>query len=208
MVRHEFRPVDVENLLVRSHRRCCVCHRYCGVKIEVDHIETAGSVGSDDIANAIPVCFECHAEVHHYNSGHPKGRRFAPSELRSHRDQWLQLCETHPEMFVHAQPPPEAGSLERLLNELEFNSVLAHAAQAAGAFEQTQFRRAIADGTFTWLAESIKAKVHAAYSSISLAHTAVGIFATRGQSESSAIAAINDAANQIDQAVATLREAL
>jgi hypothetical protein len=111
-------------------------------------------------------------------------------------------------MFVHAQPPPEAGSIERLLSELEFNRVLAEPGVAAGAFEQIQFRRAIADGTFTWLPEPFKEKVHAAYRSISRAHTAVEIFASRGQSESSAIAAMREAATQIDVAIATLRDAL
>ena len=111
MTRHEFKQAEVEDLLVKCHRRCCVCHRFCGVKIEVDHINPAAEEGSGDISNAIPLCFECHAEVHHYNPKHPKGRRFSPGELRAHRDQWLSLCANRPEIFVHAQPAPEAGSL-------------------------------------------------------------------------------------------------
>ena len=34
----KFKPEDVEKLLVACHRCCCVCHRFCGVKIELDHI--------------------------------------------------------------------------------------------------------------------------------------------------------------------------
>ena len=63
MSRHEFRPEEIETLLVACHRRCCMCHRFCGVKMEIDHIEGAAMDTSGDIANAIPLCFECHAEV-------------------------------------------------------------------------------------------------------------------------------------------------
>lgn len=111
-------------------------------------------------------------------------------------------------MFVHAQPPPEAGSLERLLAELEFDRVIAGTGHAAGAFEQTQFRRAVADGTFIWVSESIKSEVHSAYAAMNQANTAVEIFSTRGQSESSAIAAMQHAAGRIDAAVSILRQAL
>ena len=208
MARHEFRQADVDALLVRCHRRCCVCHRYCGVKIEIDHIKSATTENSADIGNAIALCFDCHAEVDHYDSSHPKGPRFTSSELRAHRDQWFQLCQNHPEMFVHAQPPPEAGSLERLLSELEFDRVIAGTGHAAGAFEQTQFRRAVADGTFIWVSESIKSEVHAAYAGMNRAGTVVEIFSTRGQGESAAVAAMQQAAGQIDAAVSILRQAL
>jgi hypothetical protein len=29
-----FKPSEVDRLLVACHRRCYVCHRFCGVKIE------------------------------------------------------------------------------------------------------------------------------------------------------------------------------
>ena len=69
---------QVSNLLARCHRRCCICHRFCGVKIETDHIEPKEQGGDDSIENAIPVCFECHAEIHSYNDKHPRGRKFLP----------------------------------------------------------------------------------------------------------------------------------
>ncbi len=78
----KFSQPDVDDLLVRCHRRCCVCHRYCGVKIEMDHIVPSAADGPSDVANAIPVCFECHAEIHSYNDQHPRGRKFRPDELR------------------------------------------------------------------------------------------------------------------------------
>jgi hypothetical protein len=78
LARHDFDQNEVEALLAQCHRRCCVCHRFCGVKIEVDHITGADADESGDISNAIALCFECHAEVHHYNPSHPKGRKFRP----------------------------------------------------------------------------------------------------------------------------------
>ena len=166
--RYEFVPKDVESLLVACHRRCCVCHRFCGVKLEVDHIEAAAKPGGGSVENAIPLCFDCHAEVHHYNATHPKGRRIMPSELRRHKDQWLRLCQEKPEMFVASQPPAEAGSLERLVSELTFNLRIASYSEGAlrqvGAlFEVAQFRRAIADGTFTWISDDLRKRVEEAY---------------------------------------------
>ena len=46
---------EVAGLLAACHRRCCICHRFCGVKIETDHIRPAVDGGDDSIANAIPV---------------------------------------------------------------------------------------------------------------------------------------------------------
>jgi HNH endonuclease len=215
VTRHEFKQSDVERLLVACHRRCCVCHRYCGVKIEVDHIETATAEGSGDSGNAIALCFECHAEVHHYNPQHPKGRRFQPSELRSHRDQWLRLCRERPEMFVHAQPSPEAGALERLLSELEFNRKLAGddtpggpLLRPGGMFEMEQFRRAIADGTFVWLSQSLSGAVQEAYKAVAAVNATLEGFARRTQTESAAAGIMVNARAPIDHAIKQLRDAL
>jgi len=81
-----------EELLVSCHRCCCVCHKFCGSKIEVHHIVPRSEGGEDTFENAIALCFDCHAEIGAYNPKHPKGRKFSPSELRRHRDQWLKLC--------------------------------------------------------------------------------------------------------------------
>jgi len=60
------------------------------VKIETDHIIPEADGGGDEIENAIPVCFECHAEIHSYNGRHPRGRKFLPDELRAHKALWLR----------------------------------------------------------------------------------------------------------------------
>src|SRR5436190_20262496 len=97
-----FNEKEVMGLLAACHRRCCVCHRFCGVTMELDHMIPRAEGGRDDIANAIPLCFDCHAEVHAYNDKHPRGRKFQPEELRKHREQWLEICRAHPEALVAA----------------------------------------------------------------------------------------------------------
>jgi len=208
MVRCVFDPAEVEELLIGCHRRCCVCHRFCGVKMEIDHIEPATGDDSGHISNAIPLCFECHAEVHHYNPQHPKGRRFAPSELRGHRNQWQRLCADRPEMFVHALPAPEAGSLERLLSELEFNGFLAATERFGGMFEMVQFRRAIADGTFSWVSLELKAGIHDAYRAVVKANATADAVAHRAVPNLNLQADVQAALGPIDTAIRRLRAAL
>ncbi len=67
----------VEELLVSCHRYCCVCHKFCGSKIEIHHIVPRSEGGEDTFENAIALCFDCHAEIGAYNPKHPKGRKFS-----------------------------------------------------------------------------------------------------------------------------------
>jgi len=147
-----FSPDQAEDLLVACHRRCCICHRFCGVKIELDHAEPAGGGGSDDIDNAIPVCFECHAEINSYNDQHPRGRKMRPSEKRKHRDQWLKICREQPQVLVDAPRDSGVGPLQAMIDELEYNSIVADRlpkmiagtfSRVAGLFRDEQFERAI-----------------------------------------------------------------
>jgi len=87
-----FKQEEVDDLLVSCHRKCCICHRFCGVKIETDHMLPKSKNGTDSIENAIPICFECHAEIHLYNNKHPRGRKYHTKELRKHKKQWLEIC--------------------------------------------------------------------------------------------------------------------
>ena len=79
--------------LVACGRKCCICHKYCGNNMEVHHIKAKADGGSDDFANAIPLCFDCHAEVRQYDPKHPKGTRFTEEELIQHRDNWYKQIE-------------------------------------------------------------------------------------------------------------------
>jgi MinD-like ATPase involved in chromosome partitioning or flagellar assembly len=80
----------VEELLGKSGRHCCLCHEYKDGKVELHHIVPRAKGGLATADNAIVLCFDCHAQVHAYSEKQPKGRKFSPSELRKHRDQWFQ----------------------------------------------------------------------------------------------------------------------
>ncbi|WP_078118531.1 HNH endonuclease [Thiosocius teredinicola] len=78
-----------EQALVSCGRRCSICHTFCGTKIELHHIVPESKGGLSTIENCIPLCFNCHADVEHYNPAHPKGTKFSSNELRGHRDKWF-----------------------------------------------------------------------------------------------------------------------
>jgi hypothetical protein len=80
-----------ERLLLWCDRHCCLCGQQCGVNIEIHHID--GRANHEE--NAIPLCFDCHAEIGHYNVRHPRGTRFRPSELRARRDQIYDQYTRH-----------------------------------------------------------------------------------------------------------------
>jgi hypothetical protein len=87
-------PTSVaERALVACGRHCCLCHKYCGTKIELHHIVPTTDGGNDEFDNCLPVCFDCHADVEHYNIKHPRGRKFTATELKAHRQQWYSRFE-------------------------------------------------------------------------------------------------------------------
>ena len=75
---------------VACNRCCCICHKFCGTKMELHHIKQQAYGGEDTFDNCIPLCFECHADMGKADPKHPKGRRYTEEELRGHRDNWYQ----------------------------------------------------------------------------------------------------------------------
>ncbi|MBI4479275.1 MAG: HNH endonuclease, partial [Acidobacteria bacterium] len=168
---------EVDGLLVACHRHCCICHRFCGVKMEMDHIVPSGNDGTDAIENAIPVCFECHAEIHSYNDKHPRGRKFHPEELRKHKEQWLQICKDRPEILITATRNADVGPLQALIDELDFNSTVAQYSSERDQgclFYHDQFKRAIAEGAIAVLNEELKKTILEAYVAIGRANEHIG----------------------------------
>ena len=85
-------PKEVqEKALIACGRKCCICHRFCGTKMELHHIHQEADGGQSDFENCIPLCFDCHSDVGHYNPRHPKGKKYSTGELKGHRDQWYKL---------------------------------------------------------------------------------------------------------------------
>lgn len=79
-----------ENLLVKSARHCCLCQTHSQSGIEIHHIDQNGGNEED---NGIPLCFNCHSLVGTYNSNHPRGRKYRPSELKRRRDEVFSLVK-------------------------------------------------------------------------------------------------------------------
>lgn len=87
-------PENVANeALVRSERCCCICHKFCGPKIELHHIIQKADGGEDTLENCIPLCFDCHSDMGKGDTRHPKGKRYSEKELRMHRDNWYKKVD-------------------------------------------------------------------------------------------------------------------
>lgn len=163
-----FRQDEVDDLLVSCHRRCCICHRFCCVKIETDHMLPKSENGTDSIENAIPVCFECHAEIHLYNNKHPRGRKYHAEELRKHKKQWLDICKASPSILIDHPNPGDGGPLTSLSTELEFNHVVA--GLRGCLFETYQFQHAVSEGILSLLDENLRITIMSTYAQIKLAN--------------------------------------
>lgn len=88
-------PENVANeALVRSERCCCICHKFCGPKMELHHIIQKADGGEDTLENCIPLCFDCHSDMGKGDTRHPKGKRYSEKELRMHRDNWYKKVES------------------------------------------------------------------------------------------------------------------
>ena len=79
-----------EEALVACGRCCCICHKFCGTKMELHHIHQKADGGADTLDNCIPLCFDCHADMGKADPHHPKGKHYSEGELRKHRDNWFQ----------------------------------------------------------------------------------------------------------------------
>ena len=79
--------VAIEALLL-CERSCCICHKFCGKKIELHHIKQKAVGGDDSLENCIPLCFDCHADMGKNDAMHPKGKQYSELELIGHRDRW------------------------------------------------------------------------------------------------------------------------
>lgn len=84
-------------------RHCCFCGKECATSIEIHHIDSNHSNNDED--NLIPVCFDCHAHLGHYNAEHPKGNRYRPEEIKARREQiydrFTQPYVRHVDIQIH-----------------------------------------------------------------------------------------------------------
>lgn len=108
-------PQEVSDAaLIACGRRCCICHIFCGTKMELHHIKQAADGGEDTFENCIPLCFNCHSEMGKADPKHPKGKRYTEDELRGHRDNWYEKVKNG--SFL--RPADVCDSDRRLFSEI------------------------------------------------------------------------------------------
>lgn len=113
MRKNDFPEAVKLRCLLWSDRRCCLCGKQCSTDIEIAHIDAHGP---KTIENAIPLCFDCHAKIGHYNLEHPRGNKYKPEELISRRDQIYDRYTNYlvPQIdfqVVQRAPFPDVGFL-------------------------------------------------------------------------------------------------
>lgn len=87
-----FKEKDKVKILLWCGRHCSLCEKACGSDIEISHIDPEGG---NDIDNAIPLCFDCHARIGRYNEKHPRGTKYRPKELKKLREQTYEKYTRH-----------------------------------------------------------------------------------------------------------------
>ncbi len=87
--RKEFSEEDKIKMLLWCERHCCLCGKNAGPDIEIAHIDKRTD---NNIDNGIPLCYDCHAKIGHYNLEHPLGNKYKPEELKARRE---QIYEEH-----------------------------------------------------------------------------------------------------------------
>lgn len=118
-----FSPAIKTKVLVRCARICCLCFRQRGTKIELHHIEERANGGDNSEANALPLCFDCHAEVGSYNSNHPRGTKYKRDELIARRESLYKLVDSG------------ALAVQMLVAQLSETSVKGTAADVSSAID-------------------------------------------------------------------------
>ena len=53
-------PLEIADMALSLYgRRCSICHKFAGNKIELHHISQREKGGKDSLENCIPLCFDC-----------------------------------------------------------------------------------------------------------------------------------------------------
>lgn len=178
--------------------------------METDHIVPGEAGGPDTIDNAIPVCFECHAEIHSYNDKHPRGRKFQPDELRLHKEQWLDICAARPEILITARRDSDVGPLQALIDELEFNATVAANPDNPGQgclFHEHQLLRAIGEGSVAILQDDVKVALLEAYVAMGAANNMIQSAWRQPKGSNAWTEGVSDAQDRINAARPRIVEA-
>ena len=118
----DFSEEDKIKCLLWCDRHCCLCGKACGTDIEIAHIIPKGKKRSEDIDNAIPLCYDCHAKIGHYNCKHPRGNKFRPEELKARREHIYEEYTRHLVPPIHFEITQDLPNRQkRSLPDVGFN---------------------------------------------------------------------------------------
>lgn len=118
-------PVKIkEKVLVKCGRHCCICHKFCGIKMELHHIKLRSAGGNESEENCIPLCFDCHADQSSYDKKHPKGTKYTETELKFHRDKWYLICENNLGTGVNDNLDQDIKTFDSLVILLPYEQVI------------------------------------------------------------------------------------
>lgn len=119
-----FSPKVKDDALFDCGRHCCLCHKFCGIKIEIHHIQPKASGGPNTYSNAIPLCFDCHADMRTYDFAHPKGTKYSEAELVRHRDAWYAKVKNTGGILEVSTIPADKVVFAELIRVLPWNTGL------------------------------------------------------------------------------------
>lgn len=85
----------VDELLARTGRMCAICQERHN--LQVHHIVPTSEGGSDATSNAIPLCPNCHDQVHSRRAPGRVTRLYSPEELRRHLERTIRLANKQEE---------------------------------------------------------------------------------------------------------------
>lgn len=109
----------VAEVLVRAARHCCVCRQFLPLSIQVHHIIERSDGGTDDLDNLIPVCIQCHGNIHTIPH---MTRKFTTKELKKCRDAVYEMVSFGKLPATRAMTKNELEVVSAILAETLRNS--------------------------------------------------------------------------------------
>lgn len=105
--------------LVACRRRCVICGKFKGTKIEVHHLIPVAMGGSNDFDNAIPLCFDCHADIgQKFYREHAKGTKYSVPELKQQRDKFYKMIENNPKLEISVEAAEKLEIIKQIFDYL------------------------------------------------------------------------------------------
>lgn len=120
-IKPKFKEEDKIKCLRWCDRHCCLCRKNCGLHIELAHIDrNLKDKKLNDIENAIPLCYDCHAKVGHYNIKEPRGNKYKTDELKNRREEIYEEYTRHLVPLIDFQITQNLGNALRKFPDVGF----------------------------------------------------------------------------------------